>query len=186
MQLHMTRTTYALGPLYRLTMGNDRVTAAKSEAIAAVSRWRDAVQASKFESAKDWADAASVSASTITRGMKPNAESTTKIENLHLLAQAAKLPSVLDFLEAQARGIDVTPPQQQLPPSDILAAIVDEIVAEVGAGRIPASKLRPAGRFLELALRLVSENPANRSTPDVARAVARTIIAQPLPSMPEA
>lgn len=66
-----------------------------------------------------------------------------------------------------------------LPPPDILIAVVDEIVGTMGGGRLPASALRPAGEALEQTLRLLSENPANRASLDVARAVARTVAAPP-------
>lgn len=184
MQLHMRQMLLAPAHSYEWAMGSERTSAAKAEAIAVISRWAEAIRPRYFGSAKDWAEHASISPTTITRGMDAEANGTTKIENLHLLAQAAAIPSVLDFLNAQARG-EITQAKHNhtaLPSADILVAILDEIVAEMGGGRMPASDLRPIGRYLELVLQLVSENPANRTSPDVARAVARTIVTPPHPT----
>lgn len=184
MQLHMRQMLLAPVHSYEWVMGSERTSAAKSDAIAVISRWAESIQSRYFASAKDWAERASISPTTITRGMDAEANGTTKIENLHLLAQAASIPSVLDFLNAQAKG-DAPPRDQEFPSADIISAIVDEIL--VGPdGKLRASDLRPVVRHLSLVLQLVLENPANRTSPEVARTVARTIATQPLPTTLEA
>lgn len=59
--------------------------------------------------ANRWADEAGLHPTTVTRNMSVSHDATAKIENLHVLARAAGMPSVVDFLEWQAQGKEVIP-----------------------------------------------------------------------------
>lgn len=164
-------------------MGNV-VSDAKREAIGVISRWRDRVLQTKGWNAPRWALEAKISPTTITRNMKPDSENSVKIETLHQLARAADVPSVLDFL---AEGVAPrSSGQLSLPPSDVLAAIFDELAAETVGARVPESALRPTGRALELLLQQISADPSIHANLDAVRAVVRTTNALLPQTMPEA
>ena len=68
-----------------------------------IARWLDRVRAKKGWSWNTWAKLAGVgAATTLSRAVKEDYGSVTKIETLHALARAAKVPSVLDFLDDEA------------------------------------------------------------------------------------
>ena len=73
-------------------------------AIQVISRWREAVLAKTGWSSYRWGIESSVHPTTVTRSMSAHSTSSAKIETLHQLARGAGIPSVLDFLEAQAAG----------------------------------------------------------------------------------
>lgn len=77
---------------------------AKALAGQVVAKWRDATLARMKVKANKWANCAHVSPTTITRNMDADYKSTPKIESLHLLGEAAMLPTVLDFLKWQSEG----------------------------------------------------------------------------------
>ena len=116
---HMCSMTDGPRTKYPYIVKNDeKPNQSKGAAKIVVARWRDALLQQKFKnSAKAWADASGVSGTTITRNMGLEHPSTAKLENLHVLARAAGVPSVLDFLEQQTVG-EVLP----LPNSTVLTA----------------------------------------------------------------
>ena len=94
---------------------------AKADVIAAVSRWRDALLKRAGRNANQMAGIAGISATTITRNMGPSSETTAKLENLHLLARGAGVTSIVDFLNSEARGLQIhAPSQPSLPTEDEL------------------------------------------------------------------
>lgn len=169
---------------YAAVMKSAETSEIKKAAITAISLWRDRVMAHLGWNAAHWAKRASISDTTITRGMKRDAASTIKIENLHALAQAASLPSVLDFLASQP-GAPASR-QMDLPPAEVLSIIFDELAAEMVGARVRDSAFRPAGRALELLLRQIAENPAIHANPDALRAVVRITASQSPQTIPEA
>jgi len=173
-----------VGPLspYDPEVDKEEASAAKREAIGIISRWRDRIMQAKGWKAPQWAAKAKISETTITRNMKPDSSNSAKIETLHMLARAARVPSVLDFLEGSADG----PIGPDLPPADVLAVIFDELAAETVGARVPESALRPTGRALELLLQQISADPAIHANLDAVRAVVRTTKALLPLSTPEA
>lgn len=68
-----------------------------------IAAWLERVRKAKEWSWNHWAKAAGVkAATTLSRAVKDDYDSVTKIETLHALARAAGVPSVLDFLEGNA------------------------------------------------------------------------------------
>lgn len=169
-KMHMCRVPTAYAEAYPWPVGSEKIIAAKDEAIRAVSRWRDAVLAKTGWNGATWAAKVGISPTTITRNMNADWSGTAKLENLHALARAAGVRSVVDFLRDDPVATDA------LPPPEALAIVLDVIAAEMVGTRIPESSLRPAGRALALALQLLQENPAIHASPDAVRAVARTAV----------
>lgn len=71
-----------------------------------VANWMERIRAEKGWSWSQWAKEAEIkAATTLSRAVKDTFDSTSKIETLHSLARAAKVPSVLDFLEGEAVSV---------------------------------------------------------------------------------
>ncbi len=156
-KMHMCSMRNALVGSYCAPVEKEKLTTAKRAAIRAISRWRDRVLASpdsKFDNAAAWAKAASISPTTITRGMSSDAKSTVKIENLHLLAEAVGTRSVVDFLEGDALRIS------PLLPGDATLAIMLKAFAPVlSAAHGSEAALQDAARRFGVALRAVATSP---------------------------
>ena len=112
-------------------MVNDRLDldAVKDVAKRTVTRWRDAILSHTGWKANRWAEEAGVDPTPITRTMGPKCSSTAKIETLHLLAIAANVPSVLDFLNSQSVG-----PTERVPSVEQLVAMLDSAMQELPPG----------------------------------------------------
>lgn len=71
-----------------------------------IANWIERVRARTGWSLGRWASEAKIgAATTLTRAVKEDYDSVTKIETLHALARAANVPSVLDFLEGDAFSV---------------------------------------------------------------------------------
>lgn len=72
-----------------------------------VARWLKRVAQAKGWNWSEWARAAGgmMKPSTLSRAVKEEYDSVTKIETLHALARAANVPSVLDFLDGDAVSV---------------------------------------------------------------------------------
>jgi len=123
---------------------------AKRLAVLAVSRWRDRVLQRKGWTAQAWADAAEVHPTTITRSLSPSHGSTAKLETLHLLAGAAGVPSVVDFLEGRAVS------------AEALRPVLAEILPLTRKGRWSEQDIEHLAQALEYGLAL---NPSDPATP---------------------
>lgn len=107
-----------------------------------IASWIERVRAAKGWSFDKWAEEAGFAhPSTISRAVKPDFASVTKIETLQKLAESAGLPTVLDFLEGQARP--------SVPSEHVLAAMIEEAQREIPTTasygdwpRVVASSLR--------------------------------------------
>lgn len=134
---------------------------AKRRAISAVSRWRDHVLKIKGWTAQQWADKAGVSATTITRSMAPVHSSTAKLETLHLLARAAGVPSVVDFMEGRAvSGIALRP-------------LLSELMQLAPKGRWTEQDVEHLAEALEYGLGLPPSDLATPASPDAYKTAAR-------------
>ena len=67
-----------------------------------IANWMTRYMQRSGINATDWAISAELHKSTVSRATKDKFESVTSIPTLHALAVAAGMPSVLDFLSAQA------------------------------------------------------------------------------------
>lgn len=71
-----------------------------------IAKWLERVRAKRGWSWNEWAKSAKIgAATTLSRAVKEDYGSVTKIETLHALARAANEPSVLDFLEGDAVSV---------------------------------------------------------------------------------
>jgi len=72
------------------------------DAQKVIAKWMEFCLARSGLSAADWATKANLNPTTVSRAMKSNYGSVTSVKTLHALAGAMSMPSVLDFLSAQA------------------------------------------------------------------------------------
>lgn len=135
---------------------------AKEEAIAVIAAWATAVGSSQ-PSASAWAVASGLSSTTVTRGMAPSASGTTKIENLHLLARKAGVPSVLDFLRSQTDGT----PLRWSPAPETIEAILRAALPALAQGRVNEDALRDASHEISTALAHLASRPEKEGNRDV-------------------
>lgn len=71
-----------------------------------IADWIERVRVKTGWTLGKWASEAGIkAATTVTRAVKDDYESVTTINTLHALARAAKVPSVLDFLEGSAVSV---------------------------------------------------------------------------------
>lgn len=63
-----------------------------------IAAWMLRIMEQNNWSAKDWADRAQISPTTVSRAVKEDYQSVTSVSNLVRLAEAAGKPSILDFL----------------------------------------------------------------------------------------
>lgn len=83
-------------------MGDEQGPAGMRDEQKVIAGWIERVRAAKGWSFERWAKEAGLThASTISRAVKPDFDSLTRVDTLHQLARGAGMPSVLDFLENQ-------------------------------------------------------------------------------------
>lgn len=70
-----------------------------------IARWMERIRTRKGWNWAQWAERAGVEATTLSRAVKENYASVTKIETLHKMARAANVPSVLDFFEGETVSV---------------------------------------------------------------------------------
>jgi hypothetical protein len=122
---------------------------AKRRAVLAVSRWRDRILKRRGWTSQTWADEAKVSATTLTRSMGPEHGSTAKLETLHVLAVAAGVPSVIDYLEGRAVN------------AAALRPVLAELLPLTRKGRWSDQDIEHLAQALEYGLGLTPSDPAN-------------------------
>lgn len=133
--MHMSRMIARPMQSYAAFMGTKRKSGSreyKDEAIQVVSKWAQRVGVVTKWAPSRWASEAGISDTTMTRGIGEDSSSTPKIENLHALARAAKVPSVLDFLATEAASM---PPQPWIPSEPTLTFVIEVLSNALSEGR---------------------------------------------------
>lgn len=90
---------------------------------AAVVRWMESQLDRLGWSAEQWARAAGLSPTTVTRALTPAPKSVSSVPTLHALARAARVPSVIDFLEGDAM-LNLSP--------DAMTVLIEELFPIAG------------------------------------------------------
>lgn len=139
---------------YSCGMNDEKAVAAKREAVRIINKWAEGVMALRGWSAMEWAKRAKISPTTITRGMKADAQSTTKIENIHALAVAARVPSVLEFLETGA----TEPPRPEQLSEDTWTALLAFAFDADMEDRVQLERIRIAADIVRHGLGLIEED----------------------------
>lgn len=118
-----------------------------------IAKWIERVRSVKDWSFEQWAREAKLPhASTISRAVKPDFDSLTRVDTLHQLARGAGMPSVLDFLENQ----DV----EALPSAAELELMIRDVQAELPVNTPYAEWPRLAAAALHTRLaRYAKERP---------------------------
>lgn len=125
-----------------------------------IADWiRRTLQAKNWNAA-NWATAAKVSPTTITRAIAEDYDSVTSVKTLNTLARAAEVPSVLDFLESEG-STTVSTPAPAVPSVESLSALLAAVLPLAPRGRQTAESLRVVAAALESGLALLAEQIAN-------------------------
>jgi hypothetical protein len=111
-----------------------------------------------------WAREAGLAPTTVTRAMAANYESVSSVHTLHVLARAAGVPSILDFLDGQAT-ISVRYP--------IITVMLAELLPAVGCVIDETSLARLGEALAQSLLGMTHQDESARTDPEVARLVAR-------------
>ena len=91
-----------------------------------IAEWIEATRERTGLSYPEWAKRADLgAATTLTRALKDDYQSVTSVKTLHALAQAAGVPSILDFLRGQVGGV---PPQAGRPNEEALASLLAAVL----------------------------------------------------------
>ncbi len=77
-----------------------------------------------------WAKEARISPTSLTRAMSDDFDSVSSVRTLHALARAAKIPSVVDFLQWQTQLPDPVESDGK-----VIAALLERLLPASGAGR---------------------------------------------------
>lgn len=183
--MHMTPFLHFCRGGYGPRMDDSTASEYKAATIRAVASWVSGAAKSAGLSKSKLAERAGISDTTVTRGMTENSTSTPKLENLHALALAAGVPSVLDFLSGEVHGPS-SAPERTLPSEEALQIVLDEVLRTSGDTELPPSILRPVSRHLLLCLELLSRRAATHGDPATLRALVDAAAAQPPLATPEA
>lgn len=117
--------------------------------------------------ASDWATAAKLHKSTVSRAMKENYESVTSINTLDALAKAAGMPSVLDFLRSQAV-------EQEFP--DVTIELLRQVLPALGCELSEADSNRLSTIMLAARAMIDKADPDLRASPTFRKAIISAII----------
>lgn len=109
-----------------------------------------------------WAERAGIGApTTISRAVKDDYGSVTKIETLHKLARAANVPSVLDFLQGDAVNVSA------------VKALLTELLPLAPKRRWSAQDVEILVEALAYGLQLPPSDPTNPASQDAYGVAAR-------------
>lgn len=132
-----------------------------------IAKWLQRVAKDKGWSWGKWAGEAKLgAATTLSRAVKEDYGSVTKIETLHALARAANVPSVLDFLEGEAVSVAA------------LKTVLAELLPMAPRGRMSEQDVERLVAALSYGLRLPSTDPATPTSLDAFEVAARAAAAR--------
>lgn len=160
-------------PSYLPWMVREKSVEFKDEAVAVVAGWVERIaKTPEVGSRSKWARAAGVSDTTVTRGMARTSESTPKIENLHALARAAGIPSVLDFLENQGADTVAEVSTSRLN-EDNLVPLLNVLLPLAPSGRATEQSLRALSSALAHGIELLGNRVSSPASEDALAVAAR-------------
>lgn len=140
-----------------------------------IAEWLERTRLKKGWTWEQWAREAEIGApTTLTRAIKANYSSVTSIPTLHALAQAAGVPSVLDFLGGGWANVEAL--------KSSLAAVLKAAPRADMTDQLAERYVRAALRALEL----VGTDPAKQANQDVVDVAARAAVTQFLEESPQA
>lgn len=119
------------------------------------------------KTASEWSASAGLHKTTVSRAMKDDFNSVTSIPTLHRLASAAGIPSVLDFLRAQAV-------EQELP--DLTIELLRETLAMLGCTLTDADFNWLSTVMLSARAMIDKLEPDMRSNPTFRKAVLKAVV----------
>ncbi len=132
-----------------------------------IAKWLQRVAKDKGWSWSKWAGEARIgAATTLSRAVKEDYGSVTKIETLHALARAANVPSVLDFLEGEAVSVAA------------LKTVLAELLPIATRGRMSEPEFERLVAALSYGLALQTIDPATPASPDAYDVAARAAAAR--------
>lgn len=132
-----------------------------------IADWMGRVMARKGWSGETWASRAKVSTSTVTRSQGDNYNSITSIRTLDHLARAAGVPSVLDYIAADA------PPM--LPSVEVVCALTVGMLRAIPESYALEDQASVLARGLVDALSLLMRNPEIVRNQDALRAAGEAV-----------
>lgn len=149
------------------SMAKKPLSSAKREAversIQAISAWRDNVMRAAEISAAEWGRRASMAPTNITRGMSPDATTVTKLENLHILARAAKVASPIDFLMSNEASFVCG---AWSPSSESVQRLLEGAKLAAPDVRVSEADLQLIAHVLHAGLEHLSANPTKEGSQD--------------------
>lgn len=132
-----------------------------------IADWIERVRARTGWSLGKWASEAGIkAATTVTRAVKDDYESVTKIETLHALARAAKVPSILDFLGGSAFSASGLKP------------VLSDLLKLAPRGGWTERDVEHLVQALAYGLGLPEADPANPASEDAYAVAARAAVAR--------
>lgn len=136
-----------------------------------IADWIKRTQARLDLSYSKWATAAGLgAATTVTRAIDPEYGSITSIKTLNILAKAAGVPSVLDFLASDEAS---TKREPVIPSEETLASLLAAVLPLAGRGPLAARSLRVVSAALAHGLELLGDQSANPDNAGAVGAAAR-------------
>jgi hypothetical protein len=93
--------------------------------------------------------------------MGPDAKTTLKIENLHLLAEAAGAPSIIDYLHSGP-----VQPGAAIPSDETLAAILRAFAPALSAAQVTEASILAVAQELGVVLQTVGSNDEYERSPE--------------------
>lgn len=168
--MHMLLMHSRTDSSYDVRMTANDVDKAKREAIEAVAQWADKAAAAADVKLSKLATMAGIHPSTVTRGMAPDSTSTPKLENLHLVARAAKIPSVIDFLRDELEVVSTAP---VLPSVENLVPLLKILLSAAPSGRASDASVRALSEALAYALELLGDRAATPASDELIGMAAR-------------
>lgn len=144
-----------------------------------IANWLERTRQQMGWSWSQWAKKAGVGAgTTLTRAIKDDYKSVTSIPTLHALAQAAEVPSVLDFLSGQT----IEKPVNVEALTQALTYVLKNIPKAELSDQLAGTYVRAALHALEL----VDNDPVKIANPDVMDVAARGAISRSREAHPSA
>lgn len=132
-----------------------------------IAKWMERVRAQRSWTWNAWATAiekaglGKIAATTISRAVKEEYQSVTSVETLHVLARAAEVPSVLDFLNGHAFSAAALKP------------VLAELMPLGPKGRWTEQDVEHLAQALEYGLGLPPSDPTTPTSPDAYGTAAR-------------
>lgn len=137
-----------------------------------IASWMRQVMERVGLTANEWARRAKKAPTTITRAIDGSSEHVTSVPTLHLLAQKAGVPSVLDFLAGEV------PPDRTPISADGLTPLLSALLPLVPKRRLSETDVRDLAEALAFGLQLLPADPATQANEGVVGVAAQAAVAR--------